>query len=106
MCLFSQFLVFLIIALLGLLLTFILFIKVVSFQNSNKKASYIASLIRQGAMVFLRQEYSVLAIVIFIVALILGISFNIVPACAYVCGALSSMFAGYIGMDLHLLYCE
>src|SRR5437870_2441714 len=67
-------------------------------KNSDARSAHIAQLIREGAMTFLQQEYSILAIVIAIAFVTLTIAFNIVAAVAYTCGALSSMLAGFIGM--------
>ncbi|MFA5306421.1 MAG: sodium-translocating pyrophosphatase [Candidatus Babeliales bacterium] len=67
-------------------------------QNSDEKSARIAFLIRQGAMTFLRQEYTILAIVILVAFLIIAHVFSRTAGLAYVAGALSSMFAGIIGM--------
>jgi K(+)-stimulated pyrophosphate-energized sodium pump len=85
-------------ALFGLLVTSIIFQKVTSFKNTDKKSSHIASLIRKGAMTFLGQEYSVLAVVIALAFITISIAFNVFAAIAYTAGALSSMGAGYLGM--------
>ena len=83
---------------LGVILVAILFKKITKIKEKNKKAEHIAGLIRAGAMTFLKKEYSILAIVIVIVFLTLFFITNIITATAYVCGALSSMLAGFIGM--------
>lgn len=87
-----------IIAGLGLLFTAGIFYKIMSFDNKDKKSAHIASLIRRGSMAFLRKEYSILTIMLIIVSGILVFAFNAHSAAAYAFGALSSMFAGYIGM--------
>ncbi|MFH0898674.1 MAG: sodium-translocating pyrophosphatase, partial [bacterium] len=86
------------ISLVGMIFTGIIFRRVSSFKNPNKKAAHIAELIRNGAMTFLRKEYTVLAAVIVLAFSILAIFLSIITALAYTCGALSSMLAGYIGM--------
>jgi K(+)-stimulated pyrophosphate-energized sodium pump len=83
---------------LGLLLTAVMYACVVSRKNTDAKSAHIALLIRNGAMTFLRKEYSVLAVVMAVVFVILVFVFNLVCALTYVCGALSSILAGYIGM--------
>jgi K(+)-stimulated pyrophosphate-energized sodium pump len=54
--------------------------------------------IHDGAMAFLRREYSVLAIFVAIVAVLLALAIGTTPAIAYVFGALASVAAGFIGM--------
>ena len=54
--------------------------------------------IHDGAMAFLRREYSVLAIFVVIVAVLLSLAIGTTPAIAYVFGALASVAAGFIGM--------
>ena len=87
------------ISLLGMLFTLFTYRKITSLTNSDKRSAHIASLIRLGAMTFLRQEYTVLAFVIVFACAILTFVFNGVCAAAYAFGALSSMLAGYIGWD-------
>lgn len=86
------------VAALGFLMTLIMFVCVMRHKNTDKKSAHIAQLIRAGAMTFLRQEYSILAVVIALAFAALYYVFNLPAACAYTFGALSSMFAGYIGM--------
>ena len=57
----------------------------------------IARDIDEGAMAFLKAEYSVLAIFVVIIALLLFFS-NAMTAVAFVSGAICSGLAGYIGM--------
>ncbi len=54
--------------------------------------------IHDGAMAFLRREYSVLAVFVAVVAVLLSLAIGTTPAIAYVFGALSSVVAGFIGM--------
>jgi K(+)-stimulated pyrophosphate-energized sodium pump len=54
--------------------------------------------IHDGAMAFLRREYTVLAVFVFIVAILLSLAIGITPAAAYVFGAFSSVAAGFFGM--------
>lgn len=89
---------FLPISLIGLLVTAILFCRVVNFKNDHQRSAHIAALIRDGAMTFLRKEYMILSCVIAVVAAVLFVGFNLYTALAYVFGALSSMFAGWVGM--------
>ena len=54
--------------------------------------------IHDGAMAFLRREYSVLAVFVAVVAVLLALAIGTTPAIAYVFGAFASVAAGFIGM--------
>jgi len=61
----------------------------------------ISDQIHEGAMAFLKQEYSVLIffIIIVFIALVFGLpEFGLYTAIAFVCGAICSVTAGFIGM--------
>ena len=60
--------------------------------------SALADEIHDGAMAFLRREYTVLAVFVAIVAVLLFIAIGQSTAIAYIAGALSSVFAGFFGM--------
>ena len=51
--------------------------------------------IHDGAMAFLRREYTVLAVFVAVVAILLSLAIGTTPAVAYVFGALSSVAAGF-----------
>src|SRR5690606_13350524 len=53
----------------------------------------------EGAMAFLRREYSVLAVFVVVVAGLLWLALTGLTAAAYVTGALSSILAGFFGMN-------
>jgi hypothetical protein len=58
----------------------------------------LADQIHDGAMAFLRREYTVLAVFVAVVAVLLGFAIGQDTAIAYVAGALASVAAGYFGM--------
>ncbi|MDA0328896.1 MAG: sodium-translocating pyrophosphatase [Gemmatimonadetes bacterium] len=58
----------------------------------------IGEQIHDGAMAFLRREYTVLAGFVVVVAILLSLAIGTTPALAYVFGALSSVAAGFAGM--------
>jgi K(+)-stimulated pyrophosphate-energized sodium pump len=58
----------------------------------------LADQIHDGAMAFLRREYSMLAIFVVVVAVLLGWAISVQTAMAYVGGALCSVAAGFFGM--------
>jgi K(+)-stimulated pyrophosphate-energized sodium pump len=86
------------ISLLGFIFTAVAYRIVTQQKNPDEKSAHIALLIRKGAMTFLRQEYTILFLVIILACTVLAHIFNSVAAVAYAIGALSSMLAGYIGM--------
>lgn len=54
--------------------------------------------IHDGAMAFLRREYSALAVFVAVVAVLLSLAIGTLPAIAYVFGSFASVAAGFIGM--------
>ncbi|MEQ8329043.1 MAG: sodium-translocating pyrophosphatase [Longimicrobiales bacterium] len=54
--------------------------------------------IHDGAMAFLRREYTVLAVFVLVVAVLLALAIGTMTAGAYIFGALSSVAAGFFGM--------
>lgn len=94
----SLLIIFMGVSTLGTLATILIFNRVCSFRNTHERSAHIAGLIRNGAMTFLRKEYSILGFVIAAAFITLSIAFGFAAACAYTFGAFSSMFAGFIGM--------
>ena len=82
----------------GLIVAFIIFGLVMRYDEGSEKIKKIGDAIHSGAMVFMRREYTMLAmfggILLVIVYLTLGGS----TAIAYIVGALASGIAGWIGM--------
>ncbi len=84
---------------LGLLVAFLLYVAIRRYPAAEGRIAEIAEAIQLGAMVFLRREYSILAIFILVVGLLILMSpLGINTAFAFVLGALASAAAGYIGM--------
>jgi len=71
----------------------------------NEKMREISHAIRQGAMAFLRREFTTLAIFTVVVFIILAIFIDPKPyvAIAYVCGTFTSALAGWLGMNIATL---
>lgn len=84
---------------LGLVTAYFIYLVVVKYPAGEGLVAEIAAEIHHGAMVFMRREYSVLAIFAAVVTVLLFIGFRSwqTPA-AFVVGALCSAFAGYVGM--------
>ena len=95
----SQLLLLAGIGLLGLAVVAILFSSIRKLVVGNHKAEQIAAAIHSGAMTFLREEYKIIAIVVAIVAVILGWIFSsALAALIFISGAFISMLIGFIGM--------
>ncbi len=66
--------------------------------TGTPKMQEISAAIREGAMAFLKREYSVISIFVVLVALLMGFFISWFSAIAFVFGAILSALAGIIGM--------
>ncbi|MFH1505543.1 MAG: sodium-translocating pyrophosphatase [archaeon] len=85
-------------AVIGLITTFILTKVINSKDPGNKAMQDISKAIQEGAMAFLKREYRILLIFGVVVAVVLGIFITWQTAVSFICGAILSAVAGYIGM--------
>ena len=60
----------------------------------------IGSAIQEGAAAYLNRQYTVIAVIGIIVAIIIGVTLGPVTAVLYLIGAACSAIAGYVGMNL------
>ncbi|HEX7067701.1 MAG TPA: sodium/proton-translocating pyrophosphatase, partial [Candidatus Limnocylindria bacterium] len=76
--------------------------QVTAADPGNARMVELMDAIREGAMAFLRRQYTVLAVfVVVVAALIFAIpDYRLLGALAYVLGAVSSAGAGFIGMRI------
>ena len=73
-------------------------------DEGNDRMKEIAGYIREGAMAFLKREYKIMAIVIVVLALLIGFGLqSVTTAILYVVGALLSVLAGFFGMKVATL---
>ncbi len=84
--------------LFGLVVAWLIFGYVKKQPNGSDVMQELEGMIHEGAMAFLKREYSVLAFFIAIVFLLLGIGISWNTAIAFLTGALCSMVAGFSGM--------
>lgn len=82
----------------GLIMTLFIYLHIVKMPDGNEKMREIAALIHDGAMVYLKRQYSIIAIFLIVAAILLGIFINVPTAVAYIGGGVCSMLAGFIGM--------
>ncbi|GAG32410.1 unnamed protein product, partial [marine sediment metagenome] len=85
---------------IALIFAIFLSLKVIREKPGNELMKEISKMIEQGAMTFLKREYSVLVFFIIIVALILGWLRSPVTSLSFVIGAICSGLAGLTGMKI------
>ena len=83
---------------LGLLAALVVYRYLVAQPSGSAVMSDLADQIHDGAMAFLRREYTVLAGFVAVVAILLYVAIGQATALAYVAGAASSVLAGFFGM--------
>ncbi|MXV94922.1 MAG: sodium-translocating pyrophosphatase, partial [Gemmatimonadetes bacterium] len=83
---------------LGLFAALLVYRYVVRQPQGTDMMSDLAGQIHDGAMAFLRREYTVLAVFVAVVAVLLYLAIGGPSALAYVAGAASSVLAGFFGM--------
>ena len=72
--------------------------KIVAVNVDNEKMRNLEGLIHNGAMSFLKREYSILVVFVVVVALLLAWKISIFTALAFLFGATCSAVAGWFGM--------
>jgi K(+)-stimulated pyrophosphate-energized sodium pump len=83
---------------IGMVVAFIIFGLVKRYDAGEEKIKKIADAIHTGAMVFMRREYTMLAMFAGALLIILYISLGVETTIAFAIGALASAIAGWIGM--------
>ena len=87
-----------ILGIIGVIFAGILFSYVSKQPYGNETMKEISDMIHEGALAFLRREYTILFGFVIIVAILLAIFISPKSAIAYVFGAVASMCAGFFGM--------
>src|SRR5512139_1730108 len=85
-------------ALIGLLFAVYAYITMKKEGEGDELMQKIAKAIRLGAMVYLKRQYTVVAIIMIVVAVILALVINPLTAFCYLVGATLSAGAGVVGM--------
>ena len=93
------------VALIALLFVGLTAKKAFGFSEGNERMSKLSASIRSGANAFLKRQYTVVAIIFLVVAIILGImaiTGNLSPFVpfAFLTGGIYSALAGFIGMKI------
>ncbi len=87
-------------ALVALVFALILWFKLSKAEAGNELMREIASAIHEGAMTFMKREYTYLALFVVVLTVVLALVINPLTAVSFVFGALLSGTAGYIGMSV------
>ena len=85
---------------LGLLFVVFLARYVLKQDEGSPQIKEISAAIKEGALAFLHREYKILCVFVIVVAVLLGIVLGAEQAFAFIFGALCSMSAGYLGMNI------
>src|SRR5213595_3468941 len=78
----------------------VLIFLVLSRPNGNDRMREIAAAIQEGAAAYLNRQYTVIAIIGVIIAVVIGFFVGWTTAALYVVGAALSASAGYVGMNI------
>jgi len=71
-----------------------------AFSPGNEKMQEISRAIQEGAMAFLKREYSFLVVFVAVMFVVLGFARGWVTAGCFVVGAFCSVMAGFVGMRI------
>lgn len=85
---------------LGLVFVGYLISSVLKKDPGNKSMRELSGAIHEGAMAFLRREYSVVAVFLAIVFVVVAVGINLYTAIAFILGAGASISAGFVGMQI------
>jgi K(+)-stimulated pyrophosphate-energized sodium pump len=73
---------------------------VLSKPPGNERMIEIAAAIQEGAAAYLNRQYTVIAVIGVVIAVVIGLTLNWVTAILYLVGAALSAAAGYVGMNV------
>jgi K(+)-stimulated pyrophosphate-energized sodium pump len=89
-----------VLGLLAIVYGFVTSRQVLGSSPGNEKMQEIAGAIQEGAQAYLKRQYSTIAVVGVVVAIIVAFTLKPVAAVGFVIGAILSGVAGFIGMNI------
>src|SRR5438046_8343934 len=78
----------------------VLILLVLRLPTGTDRMREIAAAIQEGAAAYLNRQYTVIAIIGVIIAIVIGFFVNWTTAARYIVGAVLSALAGYVGMNI------
>src|SRR5437764_1699356 len=78
----------------------VLIFLVLNKPTGNDRMREIAAAIQEGAAAYLNRQYTVIAVIGVVIAVVIGLTLGWVTAVLYVVGAACSAAAGYVGMNV------
>src|ERR1700674_4874555 len=84
----------------AVLFAVVLIALVLRMPPGNERMREIAAAIQEGASAYLNRQYTVIAIIGVVIAVVIGFFINWTTAALFVVGAVLSASAGYVGMNI------
>src|SRR5213082_1695605 len=84
----------------AVLFAILLIVLVLRMPPGNARMQEIAAAIQEGASAYLNRQYTVIAIIGVVIAVVIGFLINWKTAGLYIVGAVLSAVAGYVGMNI------
>jgi len=84
----------------AVLFAVVLIFLVLRMPPGNERMREIAAAIQEGASAYLNRQYTVIAVIGVIIAIVIGLFINWTTAGLFIVGAILSASAGYVGMNI------